>query len=200
MSALCSVPRGKCRECHFPCGWADRSRSFSDPGADLSRFGNSKLCDPNCVCRRVGRTRGCPQREVPLVAWLRAEGCHGADRGGLTPDAAVCALVAAAGLAVTVDEVAEPLRFSQAASGLQRPGDAHRHPHPGIPVGLHSSSPAEIRRHCFGGTAAIFSFARPLRTSGVTRRRAGGWPARTTLLVPRARFAGTSPDCRPRPW
>ncbi|MBV6757367.1 hypothetical protein I1A62_45355 [Rhodococcus sp. USK10] len=51
-----------------------------------------------------------------LVAWLLAEGRHGGDRVGLTPDAAVRALVAADGLAVTVDEVAELDGISKAAN------------------------------------------------------------------------------------
>lgn len=70
-----------------------------------------------------------------LVAWLLAEGCHGADRVGLTPDAAVRALVAADGLAVTVDEVAELDGVSKAANDYVRcPCDAHRYPHPRITV------------------------------------------------------------------
>jgi len=75
--------------------------------------------------------------------------------------------MAAEALAVTVDELAELDRASQAASAYvraptrctigTRTRECSRH--------LRVPSP-EIRRHCFGGPAAIISSARPLRPSG----------------------------------
>lgn len=101
----------------------------------------------------------------------------------LTPHTAARALVAAEALAVTVDELAELGRASQAASAyVRRPRDAHRHPHPGMLVwsarAVAGDSAALLRRT--RGDHLVRPAAAPVQVNTSSPRP---WPACTTHLV-----------------